>query len=278
MQRKRKNIPAGIRWKVFQRDEFKCVYCGASRGMGAELVIDHGDPFSRGGEDAIDNFVTACRLCNAGKRDEVFIPQAAGEPTQPPCERVVRRGVAYENHLHADWSDAFRQACIEAKYLSLLDCPTVLRVARGYGGENLFSVLRLDFRCKFWAPEIGEVNVVILPNSDRGEWSQRDCQRLRDAAIVGYGEPTAIIIGSPWCFYGFVVNERHKGCPKGFVLDERLERGDSFYFSGWYPDEAWSRLDFDPRDERETRLARCLDLRAWGKTFWEMEKELSDGI
>ena len=57
-----------LRGDVFQRDGFKCVYCG-SDGGGASLQCDHVVPWSRGGATALENLATACRPCNASKRD-----------------------------------------------------------------------------------------------------------------------------------------------------------------------------------------------------------------
>jgi hypothetical protein len=65
---KREPIPAGLRWQVFQRDRFTCVYCGR-RGTDAGVVlhIDHRVPVVRGGRNDMGNLVTACQDCNLGK-------------------------------------------------------------------------------------------------------------------------------------------------------------------------------------------------------------------
>lgn len=272
MDRKRKNIPSGIRWNVFQRDNFRCVYCGATRSGGAELVIDHGDPFSRGGADDESNYVTACKPCNAGKRAKVVIPPAA---EIGGCEGgVVRRGVVYKSHLHADWADALRQACFVVEYWATSDEPMTLRTVHKLvdsvdGGGS--SIIRPDFRCEFLSEEVGLVNVVIAENCDMGCFSEADKKRIRDAAILGYAEPTAIIIGSPWYYWAFVVDTRHKGCPAGFTLNEQLDFGEEFCASGWYPDETW---DFaDPRDDFGLR-PRSLERRGWHMTVAEAAESI----
>lgn len=56
------------RYKVFERDAFRCVYCGATADE-ARLEVDHVIPRSRGGKDVFGNLVTACFDCNRGKRD-----------------------------------------------------------------------------------------------------------------------------------------------------------------------------------------------------------------
>ena len=51
MATKRKTISKKTRFEVFKRDSFKCQYCGASAPE-AILVVDHIDPFSKGGAEA----------------------------------------------------------------------------------------------------------------------------------------------------------------------------------------------------------------------------------
>lgn len=48
---------------VFERDKFKCVYCGASE----DLTLDHVIPRSRGGSDEPENLATCCKPCNSSK-------------------------------------------------------------------------------------------------------------------------------------------------------------------------------------------------------------------
>lgn len=64
--RKRESIPQGVRFDVFRRDNFTCVYCG--RGSpDVELHCDHKIAHSKGGSNDRSNLVTACRDCNSGK-------------------------------------------------------------------------------------------------------------------------------------------------------------------------------------------------------------------
>jgi hypothetical protein len=67
-QNKRKGISQKIRFEVFKRDKFRCVYCGAS-APDVLLQIDHIDPVAGGGSNNILNLVTACFDCNNGKSD-----------------------------------------------------------------------------------------------------------------------------------------------------------------------------------------------------------------
>jgi hypothetical protein len=57
-----------LRFEVFKRDGFRCVYCGSTPEK-AMLRVDHVEPASKGGADEPWNLVTACFDCNAGKSD-----------------------------------------------------------------------------------------------------------------------------------------------------------------------------------------------------------------
>ena len=52
------------RREVFRRDSYTCQYCGRK---GGHLTLDHVFPRHRGGRDAWENLVTACRACNQRK-------------------------------------------------------------------------------------------------------------------------------------------------------------------------------------------------------------------
>ena len=56
-----------LRYRVIERDGFRCVMCGATAAMGAVLQIDHILPVSRGGKTVLDNLQTLCDRCNRGK-------------------------------------------------------------------------------------------------------------------------------------------------------------------------------------------------------------------
>ncbi len=68
-----RDINLRLRFKIMQRDNFKCCACGASpaKDPSIELHIDHIIPWSKGGETTIDNLQTLCSKCNLGKSDLV---------------------------------------------------------------------------------------------------------------------------------------------------------------------------------------------------------------
>lgn len=59
-------MPA-MRWRVFQRDHWKCLACGRGSHDGIILHVDHILPRSKGGRDCFENFQTLCNVCNGGK-------------------------------------------------------------------------------------------------------------------------------------------------------------------------------------------------------------------
>ena len=72
-----RNIDLRLRWKVINRDHFRCVVCGASpaKDPTIELQIDHIIPWSKGGETVIENLQTLCSKCNLGKSDLELYPK-----------------------------------------------------------------------------------------------------------------------------------------------------------------------------------------------------------
>lgn len=62
---------------LFARDRRTCMYCGTQLAD-RQLTRDHVLPKSRGGGDAWENVVTACRRCNGKKADRT--PEEASMP------------------------------------------------------------------------------------------------------------------------------------------------------------------------------------------------------
>lgn len=68
-QRTARDVNLRLRFKVMQRDSFKCCLCGASpaKNEDVELHVDHIIPWSKGGESVFENLQTLCSKCNLGK-------------------------------------------------------------------------------------------------------------------------------------------------------------------------------------------------------------------
>jgi hypothetical protein len=64
----REAISKRLRFEVFKRDSFRCIYCGKTTPQ-TVLEIDHVVPVSKGGKNQEPNLVTSCFDCNRGKSD-----------------------------------------------------------------------------------------------------------------------------------------------------------------------------------------------------------------
>lgn len=67
----KRDVNLRLRFKVLQRDNFKCCACGASpsKDPNVNLHVDHIIPWAKGGETELDNLQTLCERCNLGKCD-----------------------------------------------------------------------------------------------------------------------------------------------------------------------------------------------------------------
>lgn len=64
-----RQVGSRLRFRVFQRDRFKCVACGRSPATDLKIVLhaDHITPVALGGKTTIENLQTLCEGCNLGK-------------------------------------------------------------------------------------------------------------------------------------------------------------------------------------------------------------------
>jgi hypothetical protein len=64
-----REVRPGLRFKVFMRDNFRCVTCGRSPAthLNVELHADHILAVGNGGKTVMENLQTLCKDCNLGK-------------------------------------------------------------------------------------------------------------------------------------------------------------------------------------------------------------------
>jgi hypothetical protein len=88
MATKRKGIGKKDRFEVFKRDNFTCQYCGA-HPPAVVLQVDHIVAVAAGGENDMDNYITACQPCNIGKGagDLKVAPQSLADKAADVQER-----------------------------------------------------------------------------------------------------------------------------------------------------------------------------------------------
>lgn len=62
----KRSLPPKVRFAVFNRDGYRCIYCGKT-AADSILHVDHKISVANGGSDSIENLATACEECNLGK-------------------------------------------------------------------------------------------------------------------------------------------------------------------------------------------------------------------
>lgn len=79
---------ADNRLKVFERDQFKCTYCGKQLTR-FSATLDHIQPVSKGGTNVMGNLVTACLHCNSrrGNRPVMEALKTGDAESDVPAER-----------------------------------------------------------------------------------------------------------------------------------------------------------------------------------------------
>lgn len=89
--KKRTQVSTRSRFEVFKRDGFVCQYCGGNPPS-VILHVDHIVPVSKGGENEMDNYITACDKCNLGKSNIPLtnIPKSLKEKSLEVAEREAQ--------------------------------------------------------------------------------------------------------------------------------------------------------------------------------------------
>lgn len=63
-KKKRKPIPKAVRMQVYEKYDGRCAYCGCKLEY-KDMQVDHINPlYWHNGEDSIENYNPACRMCN----------------------------------------------------------------------------------------------------------------------------------------------------------------------------------------------------------------------
>lgn len=82
------------RFVILERDDFRCIYCGASpRQDHVSLHVDHVHPVMYGGDSTAANLVTACEACNKQKQDRLLQPAMQDEILAIVEQRNQARGI-----------------------------------------------------------------------------------------------------------------------------------------------------------------------------------------
>jgi 5-methylcytosine-specific restriction endonuclease McrA len=78
------------RMNVYQRDGFRCQYCGGKFAI-TQLSYDHVVPRSAGGSTTWTNIVTACKTCNSRKANHSCDDAGMWPLRAPRCPKALPR-------------------------------------------------------------------------------------------------------------------------------------------------------------------------------------------
>lgn len=136
MAGERKPLSKKMRFDVFKRDGFVCQYCGA-HPPSIVLHVDHINPVAEGGDNNIDNLITACEPCNLGKGANKLseIPKSLQEKAlefQEREEQIKGYNAILESKANRIEDEAWDVAAI----LSRVD------YVESYNREDLLSIKR----------------------------------------------------------------------------------------------------------------------------------------
>jgi hypothetical protein len=237
----RENLPPGLRFKILVRDNFRCVYCGKTKDE-ERIDVDHVIPVASGGTNDPGNLVAACWTCNIGKSKSHVIPVAAEDEgvyvrKKSPGFGAVPAKAARDpnagNPLPV-WVPKFQERW-----------PVVDVTPEGI--DVNFKADNYHSSCVFFPSmicrgrdnsDIGSyVRVLVVPWKALGCFNLEEQEQIRNAVISGYSVPTIILMGTPSLFFGVVIYERHKGTPRGRIVDQHLEPLGDWSNNKWYPDE-----------------------------------------
>lgn len=146
-KKSRKAISKRIRFSVFERDGFKCAYCGATPET-KMLRVDHVNPVANGGSDSFENLITSCHDCNAGKSDSVlgtreFNDGLAREQECRELEYAARIASECERHILATRQSIINFWCeiTGDESMNRGHCSLVFNASREHGIDQVFRWL-----------------------------------------------------------------------------------------------------------------------------------------
>ncbi len=155
----RKPISTKTRFEVFKRDQFTCQYCGAHPPK-VVLHVDHIVPVAGGGQNTMDNFITACAPCNLGKgaRDLNAAPKSLEDKANETREREAQL---------AGWSEVMeaRRERIEADMWEVAEA-IQSGASNGFSRAYLTSIRTFNERLgKYAVIEAAEIAFSKKPGS-----------------------------------------------------------------------------------------------------------------
>jgi len=139
---KRKSIPKSIRFEVFKRDLFTCQYCG-KKAPDVILEIDHIVPVSKGGDNSIENLVSACKDCNSGKSNKRLSELSEVEKSRKQIEELQEK----KNMI--DMIFQWKQSVFDAKDYEIDKFQEMLQNITGFEQMTFTDKYRKELKSSF---------------------------------------------------------------------------------------------------------------------------------
>lgn len=184
---KRTNISASTRWAIFARDGFRCRYCGLQAGQdGIELHVDHVISLADGGDNRMDNLVSACQACNGGKGAKSL---ASAPATSEVIERIekqkqsildqasaMRAAIEAEKELEQQAVNLKCEAYVTSRVDMLAgEAKRIIKLCRRYGADNVLDWYRCAFKQGVREDRaIKYVSGIIRRKKEQGELEETD--------------------------------------------------------------------------------------------------------
>lgn len=84
LRKGQRQIESNISWRVYERDDFRCRYCGVRK----PLTVDHVDLWENGGASVAENLVTSCRHCNKLRGNREYDEWLGSADYKRRCSRL----------------------------------------------------------------------------------------------------------------------------------------------------------------------------------------------
>lgn len=103
-----KNYSAS-RFKIFQRDNFTCAYCGRTPiEHQVVLIVEHIFPRNKGGDNDLKNVITGCEECNLQKGDTVLPQETILKLWEITSQRNLQFDEATYKQLQAEFDRKYK--------------------------------------------------------------------------------------------------------------------------------------------------------------------------
>lgn len=151
---KRKSLSKRVRFEIFKRDRFQCLYCGATPAQKV-LRVDHVVPVVEGGGNEASNLATACFDCNAGKAGVPLNKAAKGFASDADKEHAEQIRAWLEVQKEIDAARAAVEAVLVQRWRTHLGGISTQMTARMSLLAREFTIDALDKAMQIASWKIG---------------------------------------------------------------------------------------------------------------------------